>query len=65
MWFWIIIIAVIVGGLIAYLSGDGNAEDALSGAMAGGCLAGNCLARLAIAAISILLILWLFNVIFG
>lgn len=65
MWFWIIIIAVIIGGAIAYFSGDGNVDDLFAGGMAGGCLAGDCLVRLAIAAISIMAILWLFDVIFG
>ena len=60
-WIVILIIAVIIGGIWGWLSG----EDALSGAMAGGCLAGNCLFRLLLAGLSILFILWLFNLIFG
>lgn len=58
-------IAVIVGAAIAYFGGEGKAEDALSGAMAGGCLAGNCLVRILLAALCILAILWLFNLLFG
>ena len=33
--------------------------------MAGGCLAASCLARIALAALGIILVLWLFNVLFG
>lgn len=63
MWFWIIVIAVVIGATIAYLN-SGNKEDAIEGALAGGCLAMGCLSRLAIAAIAIIVILWLFSVIF-
>ena len=65
MWFWIIVAAVVIGGLIGFISSDGDRGEAANGAMAGGCMAASCLARLAIAAIGILLILWLFGAIFG
>lgn len=65
MWFWIIIIAIILGAAFAYFFGDGEKEDAISGGIAGGCMAGNCLVQLLIAAVSILAILWLFDLIFG
>lgn len=65
MWIWILIIAVIIGGIWGWLNGDGSGDDALSGAMAGGCLAGNCLFRLLLAGLTILFILWLFNLMFG
>lgn len=61
----ILIIAVILGAIVGFMTGDGKAEDALSGAMAGGCMAGNCLMRLLLAGLSILVILWLFNSVFG
>lgn len=65
MWIWIIIIAVIIGGLIGFFGSDGDGSEAASGAMAGGCLAASCLGRLAIAALGILFVLWLFGTIFG
>lgn len=65
MWIWILIIAVIIGGIWGWLNGDGSGDDSLSGAMAGGCLAGNCLFRLLLAGLTILFILWLFNLMFG
>ena len=66
MWFWIIVIAVVIGGIIGALNSDGNSgESAASGAMAGGCLAVGCLTRIAIAAIGIIVVLWLFGALFG
>ncbi|MBP5560380.1 MAG: hypothetical protein J6X70_01055 [Muribaculaceae bacterium] len=65
MWFWIIVIAVIIGAAIAYFGGDGNKDDAIDGALAGGCLAGNCLLEVFIAGISIMVIIWLFSWLFG
>ena len=65
MWFWVIVIAVIVGAAIAYFGGEGKKEDAVEGAMAGGCMAGNCLFQILIAGISIMVILWLFGLLFG
>ena len=63
MWIWIIIIAIVIGAVIGFIS-SGKSEDALQGAMTGGCLAASCLGRLAIVALGILFILWLFSVIF-
>lgn len=65
MWFWIIVAAVVIGGILGFISSDGDSSEAASGAMAGGCMAASCLVRLAMAAIGILLILWLFGTIFG
>ena len=65
MWFWIIIAAIVLGGIYGFISSDGDSSEAAGGAMAGGCLAAGCLARLAIAAIGIRLILWLFGALFG
>jgi len=65
MWFWIIVTAVVIGGLLGLISSNGDSSEAANGAMAGGCMAASCLVRLAIAAIGILLILWLFGAIFG
>lgn len=66
MWIWVIIIAVIIGGLIGFIASDGNStkEDTLGGMFAGGCMAAGCLVRIAIAALIIMAILWLFNVLF-
>lgn len=64
MWIWIIIIAVVIGAVVGYFN-SGKSEDAAGGAMAGGCLAAGCLARIALAALGIILVLWLFNVLFG
>lgn len=68
MWIWIIIIAVVIGAAVGYFNSgksEGAAEGAAGGAMAGGCLAASCLARIALAALGIILVLWLFNVLFG
>ena len=65
MWFWVIVIAVVIGAIIGFLNSDGEGGGAAEGAMAGGCLAASCITRIAIAAISILLILWLFGALFG
>jgi len=64
MWFWIIVIAIVIGGIIGFLN-SGDSEEAVSGAMAGGCMAAGCIMRIAVAAISILIVLWLFGVLFG
>lgn len=66
MWFWIIVIACVIGAIIGMVNSDSDAaEGAASGAFAGGCLAVGCLARLAIAALAIFLVIWLFGLIFG
>ena len=62
MWFWIIVIAVVIGAIIGSLDSEGGAAE---GAMAGGCLAAGCIGRIAMAALGILLVLWLFSVLFG
>ena len=64
MWFWIIVIAVVIGAIIGFAQ-DGKGEDATTGALAGGCMAAGCLVRLAIAALGILVVLRLFGVLFG
>ena len=65
MWIWIIIIAVVIGGIIGFINSDGDSSEAAGGAMAGGCMAAGCIGRIAIAAIGILIVLWLFGVLFG
>ena len=67
MWIWIIIAAIVIGAIIGFLGSDENSggEGAAQGAMAGGCMAVGCLARIAIAGLSILLILWIFDCLFG
>ena len=42
MWIWIIVIAVVIGGIWGYLNSNGDAGDAFGGAAAGGCLAAGC-----------------------
>lgn len=64
MWFWIIVIAVVIGAIIGFAQ-DGKGEDAAAGAFTGGCMAAGCLVRLAMAALGILVVLWLFGVLFG
>lgn len=64
MWFWIIVIAVVIGAIIGFAH-DGKGEDAAAGAFTGGCMAAGCLVRLAMAALGILVVLWLFGVLFG
>jgi len=63
MWFWIIIIVAVIGGIIGYMT-EGKSEDALSGALSGGCLAAGCIARIAFCALCIIIVLWLFSVLF-
>lgn len=65
MWIWVIIIAVIAGGIISACSSDGEKGDALGGAMAGGCMAMGCLARIAFTAAIIIGVLWLAKILFG
>lgn len=65
MWFWIIVIAVIVGAIWGWLSSDGKSDGAVNGGCMGGMAAMGCLFRLAMAAIGIIIILWLFEAIFG
>lgn len=67
MWFWIIVIACIIGAIIGFFGSDGDnaGEGAAGGCLTGGCMAASCLGRLALTALSILLVLWLFGVIFG
>lgn len=65
MWFWIIIIAIVIGAIIGFINDDENGSGAAEGAMAGGCMAAGCIGRIAIAAIAILAILWLFGALFG
>jgi hypothetical protein len=61
MWFWLIVIAVIVGGIISASNGEGFTE----GAVAGGLGCASVLFRLFIAGLSIFAVIWLFGAIFG
>lgn len=67
MWIWIIVIACVIGAIFGFANSDGDnaAGDAAGGALAGGCMAAGCLGRIAIAALGIIVILWLFNLLFG
>ena len=65
MWFWIIVIAAIIGALWGYFGGNGDEGSAAAGGCMGALFAGNCLLQLAITAISIIAVIWLFGVIFG
>lgn len=65
MWFWIIVIAAIIGALWGYFSGNGDEGGAAAGGCMGAMFAGSCLFRLAITALCIIGIIWLFGVIFG
>lgn len=64
MWIWIIIAAVVIGGIIG-LANDDSGEGCLGGALTGGCMASSCLWQILITGISILIVIWLFNAIFG
>ncbi|CDE40384.1 MAG: hypothetical protein EGP67_05865 [Bacteroidales bacterium] len=64
MWIWIIVIAVVIGGIWGYLNSNGDAGDAFGGAAAGGCLAAGCLFRLLIVGLGIFLTIWLFRAVF-
>ncbi len=65
MWFWIIVIAAIIGAVISYITENGKEGSAAAGGCMGALFAGNCLLQLAITAISIIAVIWLFGVIFG
>lgn len=65
MWFWIIVIAVVIGGIMGYVNSDGDSSEAAGGAIAGGCMAAGCIGRIALAVLGIFIILWLFGVLFG
>ncbi len=63
MWMWIIIIAGVIGAIIAFYN-SGKIKDALEGALTGGCFAGSCLFQILNSAIVIFIIIWLFEKIF-
>lgn len=63
MWIWIIIIAGVIGAIIAFCN-SGRINDALEGALTGGCFAGSCLFQILISAIGIFITIWLFEKIF-
>lgn len=65
MWFWIIIIAVIIGAAIGFLGSNGDSEEAVQGGLAGGCMAANCLFRIFIAGLCLFIIISLFSWLFG
>ncbi|MBE6307094.1 MAG: hypothetical protein E7084_05505 [Bacteroidales bacterium] len=65
MWFWIIVIAAIIGAIIGYINDNGKEGGAAAGGCMGAMFAGNCLFQLAITAISIIAVIWLFGAIFG
>lgn len=65
MWIWIIIIAVIIGAVIGFLGSNGDSEEAVQGGLAGGCMAANCLFRIFLIGVSLLIIISLFNWLFG
>ena len=51
MWFWIIVIAAIIGAIIGYINENGKEGSAAAGGCMGAMFAGNCLFQLAITAI--------------
>ncbi len=67
MWFWIIIIAVLIGGVLGFLFSDRGekGEGALGGAMAGGCMAAGCVWRILLVGRGIIIVLKLFSFLFG
>lgn len=67
MWFTILIIAVIIGGAIGFLtSKDGERGDgAIGGALAGGMGCGYILFQIFIAGIVLFIIISLFGLLFG
>ena len=50
---------------LGWLSSDGKSDGVVGGGCMGGMAAIGCLARLALAAIGIIIILWLFEAVFG
>lgn len=64
MWFWIIVIAVIIGAIIGTCCSGKDENGALNGAMAGGCLAVSYLGRLFVFGACPFILIWLFQVIF-
>lgn len=67
MWIWILIAAIVIGGIIGFIGSNDNerTEGALSGMIAGGMGCGHILLQLFIAGISILAVVWLFGALFG
>ncbi len=67
MWIWIIIIAVIIGGIWGYLSSDEDKKgaDAFSGAVVGGIGCGYVLLQIFLWGLGIMFFLWLFGAIFS
>ncbi len=67
MWIWIIVIAVVIGGLIGFFSSNDSSEaggNAIGGAMAGGCMAVGCLWRILLIGLGVIFVLWLFGLLF-
>ena len=67
MWFWLIVIAVVVGAIWGAISSDKGEEKAgaFSGAVAGGMGCGYILFQILIWGLGIMIMLWLFGAIFG
>ena len=67
MWFTILIIAIIVGGVIGFLSSDSDnrGEGAISGAFTGGIGCAYVLFQIFCFGIGIAIIIWLFRALFG
>ncbi len=64
MWIWVIIIAIVIGAIIAYIF-SGKKEEAIQGGLFGGCLATSCIIQILIAVVSIMVVFWLFHFLFG
>ena len=67
MWLTILIIVIIIGGVIGFLSSnDGErGAGAVGGALASGMGCGYILFQIFLAGLGILFIIWLFRVLFG
>jgi hypothetical protein len=61
----IIVIAALIGGAVAYFSGNKSKEDAAAGAAVGAMYAGGCIIQLLIYGFIAMVGIWLFSAVFG
>lgn len=67
MWIWILIAAVIIGGIIGYISSNdkNKGENAIGGALVGGIGCGYVLFNIFLIGVGIFVVIWLFSALFG
>ncbi|MCD8303838.1 MAG: hypothetical protein LUC86_03285 [Prevotellaceae bacterium] len=67
MWFWVVVIIAVIGGVLGFLLSDGKDKvgDTLGGCLGGGLLAAGCVWRILLAGLGIFIVIWLFKFLFG